>query len=283
MPAIKLARSIGFCSGVQRAITIAQRVLSSSKGRVYSLGPIIHNREVIESLQARGLIPVRALHSVPVGSCVILPSHGSARSILDAARKKRLRLVDVTCPHVSAVQKTCASLAQDKLEVVIIGDKDHPEVRALRDLACKATVVTRPSDLRVNQFSSKRIGIISQTTQSKEAFWALVATLINKNHDIRELHIYNTICRDTAQRQEEVKRLAGAVDTLLVIGSATSANTKRLLHRARKVNQRSFLVENERSALRAKVKDARVVGVISGASAPLWLVDRIVGKVKQYT
>jgi len=282
MPAITLACSIGFCSGVKRAIDIASRVLDRSKGRVYSLGPIIHNREVIESLQARGLVPVSSLARVAAGSTVILPSHGSARCVLAAARKKRLRLIDVTCPHVSRVQKICSKLSQDRLEVVIVGDKDHPEVRALRDLAPGAQVISSPSDLRVNQFSSKRVGIISQTTQSKEAFWAMVAALIDKNHDIRELHIYNTICRDTAQRQEEVKKLAGAVDVLLVIGSATSANTKRLLHRARKVNRCSFLVENERSALRARIQGARSIGVISGASAPQWLVDRIVGKVRQY-
>jgi 4-hydroxy-3-methylbut-2-enyl diphosphate reductase len=280
MPRIKLAKAIGFCSGVRRAIDIAERTLAAERGRVYSLGSIIHNPLVIRKLQKKNLISVRSLDEVKDSSTVILPSHGSPHFVIRAAQKKRLKLVDVTCPYVSSVHKICQSLYKQDMQVIIIGDKSHPEVKALKDSAPGARIIEGLKDIVENEFSHKKIGIISQTTQAKDKFFKIVGALLGKNHDIQETHIYNTICLDTSKRQEEVKKLAGAVDTLLVIGSRTSANTKRLLHLGRKVNKRTFLVEDDSAAFGKKVKNAKVIGIISGASAPDWLVSSIVQKLK---
>jgi 4-hydroxy-3-methylbut-2-enyl diphosphate reductase len=278
---IKLARSLGFCSGVRRAINIAESVLNKEKGEIYSLGSIIHNHEEINRLRLKGLINVKSLDEVRDHSCVILPSHGSPRYIIEAARKKKLKLIDVTCPYVSHVHKICKKLYTDKFTVIIIGDSHHPEVKALIDLAPGAIIIESQKGILENQFSNKKVGIISQTTQSKEKFFSIVGLILKKNHNIQEVHIFNTICLDTSRRQEEVKELARAVDRLIVIGSRTSANTKRLLALGRRVNKKTFLAEKDNAALLKHLKGAALIGIISGASAPRWLVDRIIKKIKE--
>jgi len=278
---IKLAKSLGFCSGVSRAINIAESILNKEKGKVYSLGSIIHNHEEINRLRSKGLINVKSLDEVENFSCVILPSHGSPRGIIEAARKKKLKLIDVTCPYVSHVHKICKKLYTDKFTVIIIGDSHHPEVKALIDLAPGAIIIESRKDILENQFSYKKVGIISQTTQSKEKFFSIVGLILRKNHNIQEVHIFNTICLDTSRRQEEVKELARAVDRLVVIGSRTSANTKRLLALGRRVNKKTFLAEKDNAALLKHLKGAALIGIISGASAPRWLVDRIIKKIKE--
>jgi 4-hydroxy-3-methylbut-2-enyl diphosphate reductase len=279
---IKLAKSIGFCSGVRRAIDIVEKTLNSHRGKVYSYGSIIHNPLVVHRLEKKNLFTVGSLDQVEDSSVVILPSHGSPRFIVNAAKKKKLQLIDVICPYVSSVHKICESLYKKKLKVVIIGDKTHPEVKALIDLAPDARIIEKINDIRENEFSYKKIGIISQTTQAKDKFFKIVAKILEKNHSISEVHIFNTICLDTSKRQEEVKRLAGVVDTLLVIGSRTSANTKRLLQLGRKVNKKTFLVEYDNAVLDKILKSARDIGIISGASAPQWLVKAIVKRIRGY-
>jgi len=278
---IKLAKSLGFCSGVSRAINIAESILNKEKGKVYSLGSIIHNHEEINRLRSKGLINVKSLDEVENSSCVILPSHGSPRRIIESARKKKLKLIDVTCPYVSHVHKICKKLYTDKFTVIIIGDSHHPEVKALIDLAPGAIIIESRKDILENQFSYKKVGIISQTTQSQEKFFSIVGLILRKNHNIQEVSIFNTICLDTSRRQEEVKKLARAVDRLVVIGSRTSANTKRLLALGRRVNIKTFLAEKDNAALLKHLKGAALIGIISGASAPRWLVDRIIKKIKK--
>lgn len=281
MVKIRLARHIGFCSGVRRAIAIAEKTLAQKKGKVYSLGAIIHNPEVIRSLEKKGLITVRSLDAVEPQSTLILPSHGSPRSAREAGKKKRLTLVDVTCPYVASVQKICRTLFEKGEKVVIVGDRDHPEIRALKDLAPSAMVIESASQVGENAFAHCKAGFISQTTQSREKFFSVVSRILEKNHSGCEFHIYNTICLDTSKRQEEVKQLAGEVDVLLVIGSRTSANTKRLLRLGRKVNKRTFLAENEGHVRPAHIARARTIGIITGASAPNWLVTSVVKRIKE--
>jgi (E)-4-hydroxy-3-methyl-but-2-enyl pyrophosphate reductase len=281
MVTIRRAQHLGFCSGVRRAIAIAEKTLAGKKGKVYSLGAIIHNPEVINGLQAKGLIMVRSLEEVEPGNTLILPSHGSPRHIRDSGNKKRLTMIDVTCPYVSSVQKICRTLYERGEQVVIIGDQTHPEIRALRDFAPSALVIEKASQVPADAFTNRTVGIISQTTQSREKFFSIVSRILEKNRGGCEFHIYNTICLDTSKRQEEVTQLAGAVDTLLVIGSMTSANTKRLLHLGRKVNAQTFLVEREEQVSPKMLERARTIGIISGASAPTWLVTSVIKKIKK--
>lgn len=282
MLSIKIAKNIGFCSGVRRAINIVDRTLSKSKRKViYSLGPIIHNYEVIKRLEKRNLRVINSWDNLKGPSTVILPTHGSPKHTLDIDQKKNLRLIDVTCPYVSSVQKICKMLKNQGFQVVIIGDKNHPEIRALVDLVKDAYVIDKLKDIPEREFSYKKIGVISQTTQAKDIFFEIVSKILQKNTLAKEVRIFNTICLDTINRQEEVKRLACEVDVLLVIGSYISANTKRLLYMGRKINRRTYLVETEDEPLNKILKNAKKLGIISGASTPEWLVKSIIKKIRE--
>lgn len=281
MLAIRLAKNIGFCSGVRRAIDIVEKTLNRDNHKVYSLGPVIHNREVIKRLKENNLCIINSLDRLEASSAVILPTHGSPRHILNTAKKKKLRLIDVTCPYVSSVQKICDMLYRQGLKVIIIGDRKHPEIKALMDLTTGACVIGGLKDIRENQFTRQKLGIISQTTQAKDLFFELVSKILQKNPNVSEVHIFNTICLETIKRQEEVKKLARNVDVLLIIGSSNSANTKRLLSIGRKINKRTHLIQTKNAPLHKILKDAKTAGVISGASTPVWLVRDIVKKIKE--
>ena len=280
MLSIKLAKNIGFCSGVKRAINIVEEALSQSTNKVYSFGPVIHNPEVIKRLKKRNLRIVNSLDNIEASSTVILPSHGSPRHLLNTAKKRNLRLIDVTCPYVSSVQKICNMLYRQGFKVIIIGDRKHPEIKALIDLAPNACIVEGMNDIEENKFSHQRIGIISQTTQARDLFFKMVSKILQKNPWIKEAHIFNTICLDTSKRQEETKKLAGDVNVLLVIGSSLSANTKRLLYLGRKINKKTYLVQTKDVLLQKLLKNAKKVGLISGASTPDWLVKEIIKKLQ---
>ncbi len=280
MPTVKLAKNIGFCAGVRRAITIVEKTIEQGKADTYSFGPVIHNTQVIKDLQAKNLFVTRSINDLASGSTLILPSHGTPERILKAAATKHLKLIDVTCPNVSNLQNICKSLDKDGFDVIIIGDKAHPEVKALAEIVKKVHIVERESDIRKCNFANKKIGIISQTTQNKDKFFDLVSRILKNNSLIKEVRIFNTICLDTTRRQEEVKRLAKEVDVLLVIGSQFSANTKRLLNIGRKINKKTFLIESEFSPIKRLIDKAGTVGLISGASAPDRLVKKIIKKIK---
>ncbi|MDP3732730.1 MAG: 4-hydroxy-3-methylbut-2-enyl diphosphate reductase [Candidatus Omnitrophota bacterium] len=281
MLSVKLAKNTGFCSGVRRAVNIVEGTLSKSKTKVYSLGPVIHNTEVIKQLKEKNLCIVSSLDNLECASTLILPSHGTPRNTLNTAKKKNLRLIDVTCPYVSLLQNICDMLHKQGLEIIIVGDRKHPEVRALLDLAPGAYTIETIKDIKEGIFSYKKLGIISQTTQSKDVFFGVVSEILQKNPLVKEVHVYNTVCLDTVRRQDEVKKLAGSVEVLLIIGSRHSANTKRLLCIGHKINKRTHLVENEKVNLNKILKKANKVGLISGASTPQWLVKEIIKKIKK--
>ncbi|HQJ15213.1 MAG TPA: 4-hydroxy-3-methylbut-2-enyl diphosphate reductase [Candidatus Omnitrophota bacterium] len=278
---VKLARHTGFCAGVKRAISITEKTLEASDDAVYCLGAIIHNAQVMARLQSRNLVQVDSPAKVPAGSKLILPSHGSPHKVRSEARRRRIRLIDVMCPYVSSVHAICSRIRKAGMKVVIIGDKDHPEVRALAELAPDASIISDIGGIRHNAFCACDVGIISQTTQSREKFLAMVSGILEKNPKVRSVHIYNTICLDTSCRQEEVRDLARSVDQLLVIGSRSSANTNRLYNIGRRINRRTYLVESAASGVFNRIGRHGTVGIISGASAPDWLVQQIVRKLKE--
>lgn len=281
MRKIRLAKNLGFCLGVRRAVDIVEKTLLKSKHKVYSLGPVIHNPEVIKQLQKKSLRVITSLGNLKESATVILPSHGTPQHILNNARNKKLILIDVTCPYVLLVQKICHTLHSQGLKVIIIGDRNHPEIKTLKSIAKGACIIQNLKEVKEKIFSYKRIGIISQTTQSKDMFFNIVVSILKKNPQILEVRIFNTICLDTIRRQEETEKLAKKVKVLLVVGSRTSANTKRLLSIGRRINPKTYLVETKENHVFEHLKDAKNIGLISGASTPAWLVKEIMQKIKE--
>ena len=218
---IKLADRIGFCFGVKRAIEMAESILEKG-GRIYSLGSIIHNKEVVGRLSARGLKVVSGIGRIRRGT-VVISSHGLSPKKVGLLKKRPVKIVDTTCPFVRNAQRIAKYLSSEGYGVVIVGDVRHPEVKALIDFASgKAVVikdVRRAAGFGISEGS--RISVISQTTQSMDNFIGVINAILTKRP--KELRIFNTICRDAECRQDAAGRLAKHVDVMLVVGGKHSA------------------------------------------------------------
>ena len=275
---LKIAKKVGFCFGVRRAVEMAEEVLKK-EGRAYSLGSIIHNKQVVEDLSRRGLKVIKKIDEADSGVLVI-SSHGISPDAANEILKRSLKLVDTTCPFVRNAQETARSLGEEGYTVIIVGDVNHPEVKALYDFAGKKAHVVKDAlglealKLKLNE----KIGILSQTTQSMENFLGVVKALIDTRPE--SLRVFNTICKDAQVRQAAARDISREVDLMLIVGGKNSANTKRLFEVCKKILRRSYLIETEDDLKSQWFKDVSVVGITSGASTPDHIVRRVAKVLK---
>lgn len=277
---VRLAERIGFCFGVKRAVKMAEAALKSNK-KIYSLGSIIHNKQVVEDLAKRGLKVVSDVSAVSgPGAVVVISSHGISPKVANEIRRKGIRMIDTTCPFVLNAQRIARSLAREGYSAIIVGDSKHPEVKALVDFAPKGAVVVKDrvgaATLKLGKHA--RISVLSQTTQSSANFLDVVKTILEKRP--KELRVCNTICNDAEERQRRACELASQVGLMLVIGGRHSANTRRLYEVCRKTLKNTHLIETEKELKRAWFSKVRSVGIASGASTPDWVVQQVVKSVK---
>jgi 4-hydroxy-3-methylbut-2-enyl diphosphate reductase len=275
---VKLAKKVGFCFGVRRAIEMAEAVLSREK-RAYSLGSIIHNKQVVDILAKKGLKVIDGINKAR-GGCIVISSHGISPQKIDQIKSRSLELVDTTCPFVRNAQEMAARLSREGHRVIIVGDADHPEVKALVDFAGKGACVVKDANgiKALNIKPHEKIGILSQTTQAMDNFLPVIKAAIETAP--ASLRVFNTICRDAEDRQASAKEIAGQTDLMLVVGGKNSANTKRLFDVCKKMLDGSYLVETEKDLKDAWFKGINSVGVTSGASTPDWVVDKVVKRVE---
>ncbi len=265
------ADKCGFCFGVRRAIETAVEQCTG-KGPVYSLGPIIHNPQVIERLHGSGLEVVEDPEEVPSGCTVVIRSHGAPSAVIESLRSRGVRVVDATCPLVKRAQERARELARGGYEVVIVGQEAHPEVKAILADVGRATVIEdrAPESLR----AAKRVGVISQTTQTRGTFRHIVAELIEFDFD--ELRVFNTICSATMDRQQATLELASRVEVMFVLGGRNSANTERLAQICAASGVPTHHLETA-AELRPEMTAGRTAaGVTAGASTPDWIIDEFV-------
>jgi len=269
-----------FCFGVKRAIRIAEETIIKGEKPVYSLGAIIHNREVVKRLAKKGLkVLDGSPKSVKKGTIVVC-SHGVHPDRLKGV-KKCVTVVDATCPFVKNAQKIAEKLYQDGYKVVIIGDKGHPEVRSLERFAGnKAVVISDVNEARRFNSEAEKIGILAQTTQANRNFRNILSELLKK--DFKEIGIFNTICRDAELRQKATEDLSKKSSVMIVVGGKDSANTRRLYDICKKSGVSAYHVETACEVKEKWLKNKKPVGVVSGASTPRWIVDEVVSKVKGY-
>ncbi|MDP6685344.1 MAG: 4-hydroxy-3-methylbut-2-enyl diphosphate reductase [Candidatus Omnitrophota bacterium] len=269
---VKVADHSGFCFGVRRAIGVAEDVLTSANKnkKIYSFGAIIHNPQVVEALSKKGLSVIKDANTIKDG-VVIISSHGATREIIDRLKKKKIKLIDATCPFVKYAHDIVKDLKKKGYQVVIIGDKEHPEVKALNSLAREAVGKKR--------VTKKKIGIISQTTQNKEGYIKKANDLLLKG-DFSEARIFNTICSDTAHRQESCRRLLKECDVMIVVGGKNSANTRRLCGICKESGVDTYHIEVD-SELKKNWFNRKIrVGVVSGASTPKEMVNSVVNQIE---
>jgi len=276
---IILSKEIGFCFGVEKSVNIAKKILKENKKRVYMLGPIIHNPQVIENFKKDGVKIVDKIEEVPEKSTVITRAHGVSHSILHQALEKKLSIVDTTCPYVRKVQKIAEYLNKNNYFVIIFGDKMHPEILSLLDIINnKALVVDNVAEIRKIKYQ-KKIGFISQTTKNIYNFKKLSSKLLDKTEELR---IFNTICKATTERQKSVIKLAKRVDIMVVIGGRKSANTSRLVEICHNQGVKTYHIETKDQMKYEWFHPEDNVGIASGTSTPDWAINEVINKLKEW-
>jgi 4-hydroxy-3-methylbut-2-enyl diphosphate reductase len=277
---ILIAEHSGFCHGVKRAVDKTLETGESTDKPVYVLGQLIHNQQVIDHLDGKGIQTVSSLDEVPPGSVCVIRTHGAPPEIVEAAEAKGVEVSDATCPDVRLVQNKAIQLAEEGYTVVVVGKKDHPEVigimaHAQRIPGAKMVAINHPDELieKIKELPRRRIGVVSQTTQMEETFFQMVKEL---SKVAKELKVFNTICPATYFRQNAALELAGKVDFMVVIGGKNSSNTTHLAEICRAEGTETIHVETYKELEGCKaLQEAQVVGVTAGASTPEWLVQEV--------
>ena len=264
---VLVAEKCGFCQGVNDAIKLAKKTLTD-RDNVYSLGPIIHNHQVVEELAQSGLKTVDSVDKIDSGT-VLIRSHGATLEQLQKINEKGLKIVDATCVLVKRLQKISQKLSADGYKIVIIGDENHPEVQAVVGFADNVAVIGSEVDLHKLSGHGK-LGVICQTTQSPGHFANMTAAIVKKGFS--ELRIINTLCKEAIKRQDSAVDLCKKVDIMFVLGGPHSANTRKLAELCKKHNDQTFYLQNWAELDRTTLNGKETAGVTAGASTP----DRVI-------
>ncbi len=276
-PTIKIADHSGFCYGVKRAIDIALETAQNEFGRVVTIGPIIHNPQMVEKLAERNVKCLSELVDVQDGDCVIVRSHGMVKEDLCYLQKRGVKIVDATCPNVAKIHKLVQESSQKKQDVIIFGDENHPEVVAIKSYAGeKSVVVKKIEDVPKSFLSSESVLLVSQTTQNKQKFSEFEQQL---RDECENLEVVNTICNATEVRQSSTEKLAQEVDVMIVVGGLNSANTRTLAKIASKFSK-TFHLETPEDLEATMVEGFGKIGLTAGASTPSWLIKSVLSKIE---
>ena len=274
------AEHAGACYGVQRALDLAYRAARAGKPTC-TLGPLIHNPQVVADLKAAGVDAVERVADIPGGTMVVR-SHGVVPEVIEEARERGLEIVDATCPHVARAQKAAARLAAEGRFVVVVGEAGHPEVEGLcahaRAAGGDVAAVVDAADLpAAATCAGARVGVVVQTTQSREVFERVVSALRERGVD---LEVKDTVCTATRQRQDAAAALAGRADAFVVIGGRNSSNTTRLHEICSALCERSYHVESVDELDPAWFAGCDTVGVTAGASTPESQIATVVARLE---
>ncbi|MCL5734766.1 MAG: 4-hydroxy-3-methylbut-2-enyl diphosphate reductase [Actinobacteria bacterium] len=274
---VRISSSAGFCWGVERALEVARNAAAEARGPIKTLGPLIHNPMVIAELQSRGVGVITSPEEAASGT-VILRSHGVPRETKEQLEASNLTVLDATCRFVRSAQEKAAQLKDQGYLVVILGERDHPEVLALKSYAGARSLVAEDPDDLPARLPGNRIGVVVQTTQSQERLSRLVAYLAPRS---RELLVYNTICSATEQRQAAALSMAEDVDVVLVVGGRNSGNTRRLAEMCSSVQPRTYHVESPSEIQDEWFTGAHTVGLTAGASTPAEQIKAVARRVRE--
>ncbi len=263
-----IAETCGFCRGVKNAIKLAEETLAT-RGKVYCLGHIIHNQDVVKKLTEMGLVTVDSLGDINEGT-ILIRSHGATRREIEHIHSKGLDIVDATCGLVKRVQQLAKKLNDQGYRVLMLGDEKHPEVMAVVGWADDIYVAATPMDLDKVPMD-KKLGVICQTTQSPGYFAEMIKTIAHR--DFSELKIVNTLCKETKKRQNSAVELCKKVDIMFVLGGLHSANTRKLAELCKKHNGCTFHLQNFSELDTNVLKSKKTAGITAGASTPDWVIE----------
>lgn len=275
-----MAKSAGFCWGVSRAFEKVMKIVEQTGGPkpVYTYGPLIHNPQAVSVLEQKG---IRVLKEIPpkLDGTVVIRTHG-----VPPQERKRLEsagavICDATCPDVAIIQGRVRKHINQGYFIIIIGDREHPEVKALLGFAEKSgTCVISAEEVLKLPEDLPKVCVVSQSTQQHSKFEELVA-LIRERYP--QAVVFDTICRSTSIRQEEVRLLAREVDAMVVVGGRNSSNTNRLAEISREIGTPTFLIESDEEIEPKKFMEFDAVGVTAGASTPKWVIEQVVCRLRE--
>lgn len=277
---IILAESAGYCFGVRRALDKVYEQIEKNDGRrIYTYGPIIHNKEVVKELEDKGVYSINSPEEIPgiAGQIMIIRSHGVGRAVYELAQSCGVEIVDATCPYVKKIHGIVQKAGQEGRHVVIIGDKDHPEVQGISGWACgSVSVIDDADDLdRLREYRADPLTIVSQTTFNASKFEYIVEKIKEKGYDVS---IVDTICSATALRQKEAAQIARKADLMIVIGDKHSSNTQKLFDICSSYCKDTYHIQTVRELQVPDLQSLTCVGITAGASTP----DHIIQEVLMY-
>ncbi|OLN31646.1 bifunctional 4-hydroxy-3-methylbut-2-enyl diphosphate reductase/30S ribosomal protein S1 [Desulfosporosinus metallidurans] len=272
---VKRAAKAGFCFGVKRALDMAERTVETSSA--VSLGPLIHNQQVVKRLEERGIQVVNALEEAKSEQALIIRSHGVAPNVYHEAESKGIQVVDATCPFVQKAQRLAAESAQMGQQVIVMGDKLHPEVQGILGWAGEHAIPIQTVEEAKELPFYPHLAVLAQTTQLTENYERIVEEL--KLHT-DELTVHNTICNATAERQMVARELAEMVDVMVVVGGRNSANTRKLASICAE-RTKTYLIETAEELESVWFQEAKEAGLTAGASTPDWIIEEVYKKMTE--
>ena len=277
MMKITVAKAAGYCFGVRDAVNMAYDT-AESFGDVYMLGDIVHNEQVVEDLEAVGTKVVESLDDVPKGSPILFRAHGTVNELWEEAKSKKMNIVDATCPLVHEIHREVKKLAEDGRKIIIIGDHGHDEVVAIANQVKGSIIISSPEEA-LELRKMKKVGVVSQSTQMIENVQQIVNILMEKVYD---LHFVNTICYPTKRNHSQIKLLALENDVMIIIGSFTSANSKRLTELSLDRNSNSYQITCAEGLDQKWFAGKESVGISAGASTPDYLIEEVKLRIEEY-
>ncbi len=272
---VTLARNAGFCFGVKRAINLALET-SEKYPEVVTIGPIIHNPQLVNSLRGKGIIPINNPEEVE-GRPVIVRSHGITKELLENLQKLGIPVINATCPFVANGQQWATKLSEENYPIMIVGDEYHPEIIALKSYVQSSEVYVVNSVEQIEEKIYSKLALICQTTQSIELLQAIVDKLLPLS---KELRIINSICSATRIRQESTSKLAHKTDLMIVVGGKISANTG-MMYEICKKNVETHLIETAKEFDCNWLTGKKNIGLTAGASTPDWIIVEVYNIIMQ--
>ena len=274
---VVIAKDAGYCFGVRDAVNMAYDA-SEKNGEVYMLGDIVHNENVVSDLKKNGTKVIDSLDDVPADKPILFRAHGTVNKLWDDAKNKKMNIIDATCPLVHEIHSEVKKLAKDKRQIIVIGDHGHDEVVAIADQVPSTIVISSKEEAqKLKKF--KKAGVVSQSTQMIENVQEIINILMTK---IFDLHFVNTICYPTKRNHEQIKELANCLDLMIIIGSFTSANSKRLTELAKQRNKNTYQVTCAEDLDVKWFKSIESVGISAGASTPDYLIEGVANRIKEF-
>lgn len=273
-----LAQYAGFCGGVKRALRIAEECASMG-GKWYTLGPLVHNQEVVHYLEEKGLGSADLPEIEGPVDGIIVRSHGTTPEVLEQLRQKEIPVRDATCPLVKRIHEIVASLRGEGYDIVIFGDDNHPEVKAILGWCNnKATVIADANMAKRLPYVEKR-GLVAQTTKDENEYLTAATALLDKSYETR---VYKTVCAATRQRQQAARDLCQQVELMLVVGDRNSSNTATLTRECQNTGVKTHLIQKAEDIDEDWFKGVSRAGITAGASTPDWIIKEVMDRMTGY-